>query len=125
MNVADEFSWVSIHISEDDKSMYELEKTLYNNKIPCQIRENKSASGNILYSLFTTNKKKELAKVVIENALIGNLDTPIIYENPPLTPEDKVVIDHSYEVRIPKKYFWIGLVIAFFPFLLSIMSKWF
>ncbi len=104
MNVKNEFAWISLYTSDDEDEIYGLEQIFYKNKIPCQIRQKQIASDNS-YSLFTPVKTQELAKVVLENALIGNLDNGIIYESPPEKPEDKVVIDHSYEVRIPRKFF--------------------
>ncbi len=147
MDVAREFAWTWVYKCDEREIAYQLEKILYDNKIPCQIEmftgKNADTTEHVasdvinddcdicnvdnlsdhMYVLWTPFKYEELAKVVIVNALNNNLDSGIIYGQPPLTPQDKIVIDHSYEVRIPAKFFWLVMLITFSPMLYIFITQ--
>lgn len=109
MDVAREFSWISIYESESEDEVFELEKVFYTNKIPARSKECDSG-----YCLTVPFKYEELCRVVMENALNNNLDTGVLREKPEESIEDKIVVDHSYESPVPKKFFWmvLGLIVA-------------
>ncbi len=148
MNLNNEFAWISIYDSTDKKQLCDLEKIFYYNKMYCQIRkfgdkfpcvfaDDVSTDGEknigkifdedsqVCYSLWVPSKFEELSRIIVQNALDDNLDKGIIYEKEPETPQDKVRIDHSYEVHIPKKFFWIALAISLSPTLFVLVSRWF
>ncbi len=118
MNVADEFSWVNVYEYTDENEAYRLEKIFYYNKMRCQIR-------NESCSIWVPKKYEQLSRTVIDNALADNLDSGILYEYAPETPQDKVVIDHSYEVKIPKKFFWLVMLMTLAPALWIFAFSWF
>ncbi len=114
MDVAREFSWIGVYQCDQCDIVYKLEKILYDNNIPCQVK----ADG-----IWTPLKYEDVAKAVVINALNNNLDKGILYEQKPLTLQDKIVIDHSYEVKIPTKIFWLVMMITFSPMLYIFISQ--
>ncbi len=127
MDVKRVYSWNIIYQCVDSKQAYLLEKVLYKNNISSKIIEklDENKNENIMYEIHVPYVYDEISKIIIENALNNNLEKGIIYESEPIKPEDRVVIDHSYEVRIPRKYFWLVMAITLAPMLFVLVSNHF
>jgi hypothetical protein len=109
----DSYRWICIKIVSDEKLAYEIERVFYQNKLPIQIRAQEPE-----YAVWVPMKYKALSADILENFLIGNLAEGFVSQKSKADLEDKIHIGRKYERKVPAKFYFFLLVVAFFLFLL-------
>ncbi len=113
MTLMDSYKWICIRIISDEKLAYEIERVFYQNKLPIQIR-----AQHPEYAVWVPMKYKALSMDVLENFLIGNLAEGMVNHKSKADLEEKIYIERKYERKVPAKFYFFLLVVAFFLFLL-------
>ena len=115
MGLIKDYSWICIHTLTDEKKAHALEQVFYENNLPIQVRD-----GDTEVSIWVPMKFKDLSVDVMENFFKGNLADGFVNFKEKEKPEDKIYIGREYERRIPPKFYFFLLIIAFFIFLLRL-----